>query len=168
MSNIIYTIGHSSITSEEFFDLLKKHKIAALADIRSVPYSQFTPQFNKELIEQSCHKNGIAYFFFGDSLGGKPVDRSVIGNGSKADYDYLRRQEYYLSGIDKLIGLLGRYRICLMCSEGHPDKCHRNLLVGDTLQKKGVDVLHILPDGKTISIDELRLAKNKGQLVLFK
>jgi uncharacterized protein (DUF488 family) len=167
MSNIIYTIGHSTATTEELFDRLKQYTISALVDIRSVPYSQFAPQFNREVLEQLCRVKGISYFFFGNSLGGKPNDSSMGGIGLKADYDHMRQQEYYLSGIDKLAELVGRYRICLMCSEGYPDKCHRNLLVGQTLQKKGINILHILPDGKAINTEELILIKNKGQLVLF-
>ncbi|KAF0132968.1 MAG: hypothetical protein FD145_1503 [Candidatus Saganbacteria bacterium] len=167
MSNIIYTIGHSTILVEELFDLLKQYNITTLADIRSVPYSQFASQFNREPMEQLCHRNGINYLFLGDSLGGKPGISSVGNNGSKMDYDYISQQNYYLLGIDKLLSLIGNYRICLMCSEGLPDKCHRNLLVSKTLEKEGISVLHILPDGKTINSSELNLIKNKGQLVLF-
>ncbi|MFH1581572.1 MAG: DUF488 domain-containing protein [Pseudomonadota bacterium] len=167
MSNTIYTIGHSNITAQEFFERLKEYQITALVDIRSTPYSQFASQFNRELIEQACQKNGFFYFFFGDSLGGKPAGSPTIGKGKKVDYDYLSRQDNYLSGISRLMHLTDTHRICLMCSEGQPDKCHRKLLVGQSLEKEGVHVLHILPDRKAVDSNELALMKSKGQLVLF-
>jgi len=45
---ICYTIGHSVHNTNEFIELLKKHNIKYIVDVRSTPYSQYTPQFNRE------------------------------------------------------------------------------------------------------------------------
>ena len=50
MSGHIYTIGHSTHTSEDFFQMLKDNKIDMIVDVRSVPYSKYAPQFNQENI----------------------------------------------------------------------------------------------------------------------
>ena len=41
----IYTIGHSTHGIKNFVALLKRHRINAVADVRSVPYSRWHPQF---------------------------------------------------------------------------------------------------------------------------
>ena len=48
MQKIIYTIGHSTRTLEEFIGLLQTFSIEMLADVRSYPGSRRYPHFNKE------------------------------------------------------------------------------------------------------------------------
>jgi uncharacterized protein (DUF488 family) len=48
MKDTIYTIGHSTYSAEKLIDLLTRHHITAVADVRSHPYSRLNPQFNKE------------------------------------------------------------------------------------------------------------------------
>ena len=50
---MIYTIGHSTHSIENFIKLLKSRGITAIADVRSSPYSRFQPQFNRELLTKS-------------------------------------------------------------------------------------------------------------------
>jgi uncharacterized protein (DUF488 family) len=42
----IFTIGHSKYSIEFFISLLNRYQINCIADVRSVPYSQYTPQYN--------------------------------------------------------------------------------------------------------------------------
>src|SRR3989442_15928815 len=44
----VFTIGHSNLEFARFVALLKQHDIQAVADVRSSPYSQYNPQFNRE------------------------------------------------------------------------------------------------------------------------
>lgn len=125
------------------------------------------PSFNKDKIECLCKEIGINYLFLGALLGGKPEDDSITDKGRKINYDLLAEKDYFLSGIDKVLDLASKHIVCLMCSEGKPDKCHRSLLLGPLLEKKGIEVLHILPDGTAINSEQLKLEINKGQLTLF-
>ena len=52
----IYTIGHSSHSIGDFVNLLKKHKIETVADVRRAPYSGRYPHFNKKELEESATK----------------------------------------------------------------------------------------------------------------
>ena len=70
----IYTIGHSDHTRPAFVDLLRKFDVALLVDVRSQPYSRWTPQFNREDLAHDLEEAGIAYRSMGDSLGGRPAD----------------------------------------------------------------------------------------------
>ena len=49
----IFSIGHSTHDLNDFLDLLNQHKITAIADVRSTPYSQRFPQFNRENLKKS-------------------------------------------------------------------------------------------------------------------
>lgn len=163
----LHTIGHSNVEPDEFVRRLKQFNIEMLIDVRSNPYSLYVPHFKKEEIEHLCKNNGIKYLFLGNLLGGKPKDDSVTDKGTKINYDRLAEKDYFLSGIDRLLHLTNKYRVCLMCSEGQPDKCHRSLVLGPVLEKTGIEVLHILPDGTVITSEQLKLKINKDQLTLF-
>lgn len=167
MSLRLYTIGHSNIEPGEFIKRVKQFNIEVLVDVRSKPYSRYAPYFNKDKIEHLCKSNGIKYLFLGNLLGGKPEDDSVTDKGTKINYELLTEKDYFLSGIDRLLDLTNKYRICLMCSEAQPDECHRSLLLGQVLEKRGIEVLHILPDGTSINSKQLKLKINKRQLTLF-
>lgn len=153
----LYTIGHSNIEPGEFIKRVKQFKIEMLIDVRSKPYSRYVPHFNKEKIEHLCRNNGIKYLFLGNLLGGKPEDDSVVDKEMKVNYDLLAEKDYFLSGVDRLLDLISKYHVCIMCSEAQPDKCHRDLLLGSVLEKKGISVFHILPDGTTTNSEQLQL-----------
>ena len=122
------------------------YRVTAVADIRSAPYSRFSPQFNKESLAAWLHNTGIAYVFLGRELGGRSQDPSDYENGHVC-YDRLAAKPTFESGIERiLLGALNE-RIALLCAEREPLDCHRTLLVGRALAERGVQVEHILADG---------------------
>ena len=52
----LYTVGHSNQSIDDFLYLIKETRINCILDIRSVPYSKHTPQFNKENIQKYVDK----------------------------------------------------------------------------------------------------------------
>ena len=74
----IYTIGHSSHSSEHFVDLLKQHRIEVLVDTRSAPYSRYSPQFDRESLRDLITAAGIKYLFLGDVVGGPSKGREPL------------------------------------------------------------------------------------------
>ena len=168
MLGSIYTIGHGNITAEEFFDNLKRYNIDAIVDIRSKPYSNYVPHFNKEYLKALCNKNNMIYFYLGNLLGGRPDDPSVYKTETKVDYNILARKPFFALGLDRLSQSIETYNACLVCSEEQPDNCHRNLLVAPALESIGVKVNHILPDGSITNSENLLLKNNHGQLAFFK
>ncbi|MGH2558216.1 MAG: DUF488 family protein [Thermomicrobiales bacterium] len=153
----IYSIGHSNLAIEVFIERLQQHGIEAIVDVRSAPYSQFNPQFNREDLERALDKAGVAYAFAGEYLGGRPKDPACYKNGvvpdGKADYlklvDYkaVARQPYFLQGLARLLEFAGESRTAMMCSEENPDHCHRHHLIAQSLLDHAVAVLHIRGDG---------------------
>jgi uncharacterized protein (DUF488 family) len=62
----IYTIGHSHTPIERFTELLKRHRIDTLIDVRSQPHSRFVPQFNRQALQTSVAQMAMAYRYLGD------------------------------------------------------------------------------------------------------
>ena len=143
----IFTIGHSKHTLDEFADLLKQHGVTALADVRSTPFSRFNPQFNKDALAHELKARGIKYVFLGRELGARSDDRSCYENG-RVQYVRLARSELFWQGIERVRRGADEHRIALMCAEKEPLDCHRTLLVARALDEQGVEVMHILGDGR--------------------
>jgi uncharacterized protein (DUF488 family) len=144
----IYTIGHSDHATTVFVDLLRRHGITLLVDVRSQPYSRWAHQFNRETLARDLQEAGIAYQFMGDTLGGRPADPALYDPGEeRPDYERMAQTPDYQAGVDRLLELARAERVAVMCSEGDPRRCHRHLLITQTLLDRGVRVLHIQPDG---------------------
>ncbi len=148
---LIHTIGHSDHETEDFVDLLRRHGITLVVDVRSQPYSRWMSQFNRKILAYDLRAEGIAYRFMGDALGGRPSDRTLYDPGEEhPDYGRMEQAPTYQTGIDRLLELAQTKRLAVMCSEGDYRRCHRYLLITQTLLRHGVRVLHIQTDGATV------------------
>lgn len=147
----VFTIGHSSHEMAAFLGLLQQHAIACVVDVRSQPYSRWAPQFNQKMLAHALEGAGIAYEFMGDSLGGRPAERSFYDPGQEyPNYERLAASPRFQQGLDRLLALAATARTAIMCSEGDPEKCHRTLLITPALLQRGARVWHILPDGALV------------------
>ena len=143
---VLLTIGHSTHPLESFLELLHKHEVSAIADVRSAPYSRYCPQFNKEALAQRLREHGIKYVFLGRELGARSDDPSCYLNG-RVQYSRLARKQAFREGIERLKKGASDYRIALMCAEGEPLECHRTLLISQELDREDLKVEHIHADG---------------------
>ena len=158
-----YSIGHSDHAMDNFIALLKQHGIDVLVDVRSQPYSRWVSQFYREILVEAVEAAGLRYVWQGDTLGGRPQDRSLYDEeNARPNYDRMRESAAYLAGIDDLLDLAGQATVAMMCSEGDYHHCHRRLLITPTHLDRGVRVIHILPDGRAIEA-----IKEPEQLTLF-
>ena len=146
MSKPLFTIGHSNHEIEGFIDLLRRHGISALGDVRSHPYSRHFPQFSYEALRNALRAEGIAYVFLGKELGARSENPACYRQG-KIKYDLLAREPLFLAGLERLKQGMARYRIAIMCAEKDPLDCHRAVLVGRKVFEGGIPVSHILADG---------------------
>ena len=146
MQVTIATVGHSTLTTEAFLKLLHANAVTAICDVRSSPYSQINPQYNREPLRDALQKHEIAYFFLGKELGARPVDPSCYKE-HRVQYDLLEKAALFREGLEKVCEIGMKYRAALMCAEKDPLSCHRTILVSRALIKKGVCIEHILADG---------------------
>ena len=148
-----WTIGHSTLPIEEFLARLASDRIEALADVRRFPGSRKHPQFNAEALARSLRESSIQYLALPE-LGGRrrarPDSRNVAWrNESFRGYaDYMETGEFR-AGLARLLECAEARRTAYMCAEGPWWRCHR-ALISDALKSAGVEVRHILPDGKTV------------------
>lgn len=155
---VVYTIGHSNVSDEALVALLRNFEIQVVVDIRSVPFSQYTPWFNRELLETTLRHAGIEYIFAGAWLGGRPDNPAYYKRQAlppdhanylkEVNYDAYARDEHYLKGIRALLRRARDARTVIMCSEEDPHRCHRHHLITQlTLLPEGVTVQHIRGNG---------------------
>ncbi|GAA4536709.1 DUF488 domain-containing protein [Amycolatopsis samaneae] len=146
-SGTILTIGHSTHDFPTLVGLLCQHGVTAVADVRSVPASRFTPQFNRDSMERGLRKVDIKYVFLGKELGARTEDLSCYVDG-RVQYSRLAQNSDFVSGIDRLLKGAQAERIAILCTEGEPLDCHRTVLVARVLTEHGVTIEHIHGDGQ--------------------
>jgi uncharacterized protein (DUF488 family) len=145
---VIYTIGHSTRTIDDFIALLRAHEITQLADVRTIPKSRRHPHFAREALERSLPAAGIAYRHFA-ALGGLRKPRADSRNtawrheGFRGYADYMETPEF-TGAVNELIRWSrADARTAVMCAEAMWWQCHRRLLA-DALVARGEDVRHIM------------------------
>lgn len=143
---MIFTVGHSTLEIEAFVPLLKQHGIEAVADVRSSPYSQHNPQFNREAMQTSLRTANLRYVFLGDELGARRSEPDCYVNG-QAEYDRIAGTPAFKRGLKRLSDGAARMRVALVCAEKDPLECHRAILVCRHLKSMIPSISHILSDG---------------------
>ena len=146
MDTDVFTIGHSTHSIAAFLRLLSMHRIQAVADVRSAPFSKFNPQFNRKELQKSLADAGIRYVFLGKELGARSDDPACYV-ADKVQYDRLARTDLFQAGLDRIADGAKAHRIAMMCAEKDPLQCHRTILVARELVRRGIHVTHILADG---------------------
>ena len=129
--------------------LLQGHEVESVADVRTMPFSRFNPQFNRQSLERDLHASGIRYLFLGEELGGRPDGDRFYDPEGHVLYGRMAESPRFESGLARLVERAERSRVAIMCSEENPSGCHRFLLVARVLHDRGVEVVHIRGDGST-------------------
>jgi uncharacterized protein (DUF488 family) len=148
----IWTIGHSTHSQSEFYALLHANDIGLIADVRRFPASRRLPQFNRETLRADAPANGIAYEWLED-LGGRRTPRkdshnTAWRNASFRGYADHMESERFAQAVCVLMGYAATRRTVLMCAERAWQQCHRGL-IADYLKVRGIEVRHILQNGRT-------------------
>lgn len=128
----IYTLGFTQKTAEQFFGLLKKERIQLLVDIRLNNKSQLAGFTKGEdlryFLEEIC---GCAYIHCEEYA----PTKQILDDYKKKRIDWEGYVSQYLPLMARR-GAAGKFperfanyeRICLLCSEPTPERCHRRLL----------------------------------------
>lgn len=171
---VLYSIGHSNLSFEEFVTHLKQNGITVLVDVRSQPVSKYVPHFNHAALKTALPENQIEYRYAGDYLGGQPKEEEVYKGNQRPEKDHLKPEDFrrqiryaavmhlpnYQTGLQHLVRIVREAaeqggKVAMMCSEGNPRDCHRHHLIARSLLDPTVRVLdvtvqvrHILRDGE--------------------
>lgn len=128
----IYSIGHSNRNIEEFINLLKKHGIEIVADVRRFPTSKFLC-YKKENLKEILEKNGIEYIHF-ENLG-----------GYRRGYEKWMRSSEWKEAYMELKRIAIKKKVAIMCAEKFPFRCHRRYITKKLVEEKW-NVIHIIND----------------------
>lgn len=171
---LLYTIGHSQHEFGYFSNLLKIYEINYLLDVRSTPYSKYAETYNKELLSSLLSTKGIKYSFMGKFFGARPDNAELYNEEGYLDFEKVSYSDLFIKGIESVnLGLKRGNNIVLMCTEKDPIDCHRAIMVARAFSLRGIDVKHILPNGKYQTqqeLDERLLDKyfpDRAQLSIF-
>jgi uncharacterized protein (DUF488 family) len=146
-AKIIWTIGHSTRSQEDFLLLLQSFEIKVVADVRNYPGSKRFPHFNKEAMENWLPANNLRYVHFKELGGRRKAEvhskNTAWKNSAFRGYaDYMETDDFK-SSLKKLEALATNDKTVYMCSEAVWWSCHR-ALISDALKVKGWNVMHIM------------------------
>lgn len=153
-NNPFFTIGHSTLSIEEFIDHLRMHEITQLIDVRKIPKSRHNPQYDHVALSQSLQEHQIGYQHIAE-LGGlrkKTKDTPIGVNSFWKNVSFHHYADYALSaefhnGLQQLIAIGREKRTVIMCAEAVWWRCHRRI-ISDYLIAHGETVYHIMSKGK--------------------
>lgn len=167
---VIFTVGHSTRSLDDFVKLLRHFGIERLVDVRTIPRSRHNPQFNKDTLGVFLRNRRIGYRHMKE-LGGlrhSRIDSPNMGwhNASFRGFaDYMQTPKFS-DAVQKLITLAREKTTVIMCAEAVPWRCHRSL-IGDALLIRGIvvrdiyDITGMKPHGLT------SMARVKGCLLTY-
>ncbi len=144
--DVLFTIGHSTRSSEQLLELLAEADVKLVADVRAFPSSRRHPQFNRAELARWLPEAGVEYVHMA-GLGGRrePVPGSPNGawreRGFQGYADHMGSAEFEdaLGELERL----GRERpSAVMCAEALWWRCHRRL-IADALLVHGWRVEHL-------------------------
>jgi uncharacterized protein (DUF488 family) len=169
-ATVVYTVGHSTRTLDEFIELLQAYAVALVVDVRTVPRSRHNPQFNKETLPTALKPFGIRYIHMPE-IGGlrRPKPDSVNlawKNSSFRGYADSMQTKEFTDNLLKIIALARENRLALMCAEALPWRCHRNL-ISDALVVRHVKVEHIISKDSTIDHELNEMAHVEGTKITY-
>lgn len=147
MTEIIYTVGHSTRSIEKFIALLQAHRIELVIDVRRIAKSRHNPQFGEHVLCESLERHGIMYKRM-EGLGGlrhatgSSVNKAWKNLSFRGYADYMQTPEFAES-IDELAETGREKRTAIVCAEAVPWRCHRSL-ISDALVIRGIHVEDIM------------------------
>ena len=167
----VYSMGFSNRTWDETLEILAAYEIKRVVDIRTLPGSKHTPQFNLEHLERELPKAGVDYIHM-KSLGGlrKPRKDSTVNaawrnDGFRGYADYMQTGEFE-SAVGELIRLLKEKMTVFCCTEAVFWRCHRQL-VSDALLVRGYHIGHIFSVTKVEEHQLTKFLKAEGTRVTY-
>jgi uncharacterized protein (DUF488 family) len=167
---IIFTVGHSTRSAEEFAALLEAHGVEAIADVRLIPKSRRYPHFADDQLARWLPDAGIAYVPF-KQLGGRrrPAKDSVnVGwrNDSFRGYADFMQTDAFHRAVNQLAELAAQRPTATMCAEAVPWRCHRSL-ISDALLVRGWRVLDITSETRAPAHKLTRFARVDGLHITY-
>lgn len=147
----IWTIGHGGTPWADFVDQLRANGIQVVADVRALPGSKRSPQFDQDAMREALSEAGIDYEHLLGLTGRRRkqgVDEAINAgwqNASFRNYADYALSSQFREALEQLEELAATRRVAVLCGEPVPWRCHR-LLLANALIAQGWTVHHIMGD----------------------
>jgi len=147
---IVYTVGHSTRSLDEFVRLLRSFGIRRVVDVRTIPRSRHNPQFDGKTLATALRNRRLGYRPM-KGLGGLRHSRADSANLGWRNLSFRGFADYmqtpaFAEALEVLITLATERTTVIMCAEAVPWRCHR-YLIADALVVRGFPVEHIMDPG---------------------
>ena len=166
----IFTVGHSTHALDRAVELLRRHGVEALADVRRMPGSRRLPHWSADRLAVDLPAAGIAYVHVGELGGRRPAAPGSLNDGWRVaafrGYADHMASEEFAAGLARLEARAAERTTAVMCAEALWWRCHRRL-VADALVARGWRVLHIGADGRLSEHELTPFARVDGERLTY-
>jgi uncharacterized protein (DUF488 family) len=124
-----FTFGYSGRRTEEILELLKRHGVRTLLDIRQNPVSMYRPEMSKNNLAVLLGENGMCYAHLPEFGVPRDIRAKAIETGTR-DVIWTWYDENVVASFLSLHSFLNGFEhpVALMCTEVDPHECHRHRL----------------------------------------
>lgn len=149
-SRKLWTIGHWTCPEALVLDTLTSADIELVVDVRKMPGSRRSPQFDADEMPIWLERADIGYLHSAELGGRRPKQKDVdpMCNAGWENRSFKNYADYTLTpdfeaGLSQLTDLATDRHVAIMCGEPMPWRCHR-LLIANTLTTRGWSVVHLI------------------------
>lgn len=170
---MLISVGHGALDKAALAKLLADAEVEALVDIRRYPNSRHNPDVERGAISAWAADAGLDYRWEA-RLGGRrrlpagaePEDTWWRVKQFAAYAAYTRTAEFG-EAFAQLLEQSQKQRTAMMCSEAVWWRCHRRIVADVSVVKVGVEVHHLMHDGRLLAHppSEGAQVRDDGELV---
>jgi uncharacterized protein (DUF488 family) len=168
---VLFSVGHGTLTADEFAALLRQAGVAAVVDVRRFPGSRRHPHFGTGALQRWLPRAHIAYRWE-ERLGGRRSRRpdSVnvgLRNNSFRGYADHMAEPAFADALRAVLDEARRRPTTIMCAESLWWRCHRRLVADAAVLVHGAEVRHLLHDGQFSPHQITDAARRAGDVVVY-
>jgi uncharacterized protein (DUF488 family) len=168
---VIRTLGHGTLAADDFVVLCRSAGAGTVVDVRRYPGSRRHPHFQHDAMEGWLAEAGLQYRWL-PALGGRrtPAPESAnvaLRNPQFRGYADHMAGEEFRRGCAELLDLARSGSVAAMCAESVWWRCHRRLLADHLVLVAGIEVEHVLPDGRLSPHNPTPEARREGDRVVY-
>jgi uncharacterized protein (DUF488 family) len=167
----LLTVGHGTLEAATFVALLGRAGVSRIVDVRTAPGSRRHPHFARAAMEGWLPAAGIDYRWERD-LGGfrraapNSVNTALRHPAFRGYADHMRTPSFR-AALDAVRDEAAAAPTAVMCAESLWWRCHRRLLADAAELLDGVDVVHLLHDGRLEPHRPTEGVRRDGDLLVY-
>ena len=148
----LLTVGHSTMSREEFAALLTGAGVDLVVDVRSAPGSRRHPQFGRVELEAWLPAAGVGYRWEPDLGGFRRSSANspnvALRHPSFRGYADYMATDRFTQALALVLDDASYQVVTVMCAETLWWRCHRRLIADAAVLLFGVEVRHLGHDGR--------------------